>query len=422
MDWLLGLSVEDWIKIIIGEQENEKAQVDMALHIIFALLFRKNTSHSADALSVFWVQLTLKWFKSDNISLVKSAWSSIQQAVKVAHELQTNYPMEYIVSDAGKSPCNGVYVARDVFNSSRVMWVKEKTDDCGEIVFYRCRMRNKYRWWYISQPVPGLESADGDIDYYFHDAGTVEEPQRLPPLSGWKSCPFPRSGAKDWTGALPKISCRGIFFPGGIDESIMFKTMILQLFQSIGDIREQLKACLGCNARSLKIFLNSRINIGITEPDMDELWAAIRDLYTSCADLDLKYKIECACASMCSELSDSQFEMVFNMISRDYFANSEIAINVLSLVGNNPRVGARFVNFVIAANRLDQLREVPAEKLKMFFCMMKSPAVAHQIIFEKARSDSDYPHSFLCPIGMDIMKDPVLCADGHVPTSCWIVK
>jgi hypothetical protein len=411
MNRLIELSVEDWITMIAA-QGKEKAQIDSVLHVVFALLFRKNTSHTNDTLGNFWVQLTLWWLQSENSSLVNAALKSVQLAVKEVIELQAKFPLEYIVSDAEIPQCNGVYVARDISNSSKVTWVKEKTADCGEIVFYRCRMRNRYRWWYISEPVPGHESADGDIDYYFHDGGTIEEPLRLPPLTGWKICTWPRKGTKDWASSLPKISSRGIFLPGGIDESIMFKAMLFQLFQSIGNTHEQISNFLRYNSRSLKVFLNSRISIGISDQELQDYWAASRDIYESCT-ADLKYQTECAWVSICSELSDAQFEILFNLVSLDYFANTEIALNMLSLAGNIPGVGARFVKLIIQAERLDQLQNAPAEKLKMFFCMMKSTSVAHQIIFEKAHSDVDHPNSLLCPIGMDIMKDPVLCADGH---------
>jgi len=87
------------------------------------------------------------------------------------------------VKGAGVSFVNGVYE-----------WVNERAgasdyrrvcEDTGRVLtLFRCQMKSRVKWWFISEADKDQPGTDKDIDYYQQRAN--DEPE--PPATGWVTC------------------------------------------------------------------------------------------------------------------------------------------------------------------------------------------------------------------------------------------
>lgn len=61
--------------------------------------------------------------------------------------------------------------------------------DCGNgivLTLFRCQMRSRSKWWFLSEADKDQPGTDKDIDYYQHRSSSQEEQEPNP--TGWITC------------------------------------------------------------------------------------------------------------------------------------------------------------------------------------------------------------------------------------------
>ena len=54
------------------------------------------------------------------------------------------------------------------------------------LTLFRCQMRSRAKWWFLSEADKDSPGTDKDIDYYQHRSTVLEELE--PSASGWITC------------------------------------------------------------------------------------------------------------------------------------------------------------------------------------------------------------------------------------------
>jgi ubiquitin C-terminal hydrolase len=147
------------------------------------LLPRKDSSEEQiKTFYQFWLDLTLKMMNCNSIVIKLFAWDQIQAIIKESRH--TRPPANrYLVRNAGTDEVNGIYEGN--FKIGDVpSYVKKPTNE-GENLFtlFRCTMRSKQKWWFISIADVEKPGTDKDIDYYQHKS--TPEQDMEPPVLGW---------------------------------------------------------------------------------------------------------------------------------------------------------------------------------------------------------------------------------------------
>lgn len=137
---------------------------------------------------LFWFENTVKVMNSGSLVLKLFAWEQfgeLLQEAKFARPLASSY----IVEGAGSDFVNGVYtmvhkaVGAVGQDNDVLAYTKAASKDAPLLTLFRCTMRTKAKWWFISQADLEKPGTDKDIDYYLHK--TVQEEEREPPPRGW---------------------------------------------------------------------------------------------------------------------------------------------------------------------------------------------------------------------------------------------
>lgn len=148
----------------------------------------------------FWMEFTSKLIQAGSIVLKLFAWETINDMIIEA--VSTRIPPKcYLVKNAGTEEVNGIYEA--MFSLGEVpKYVKRPSSSNGSIfTLFRCQMRSKQKWWFISIADIEKPGTDKDIDYYQHKSGPDQESE--PPLNGW-NCLSNNSYGKE----PPPVLCR----------------------------------------------------------------------------------------------------------------------------------------------------------------------------------------------------------------------
>jgi ubiquitin C-terminal hydrolase len=147
------------------------------------LLPRKDSSEEQiKTFYQFWLDLTLKMMNCNSIVIKLFAWDQIQAIIKESRH--TRPPANrYLVRNAGTDEVNGIYEGN--FKRGEVPSYSKKPSKEGENLFtlFRCTMRSKQKWWFISIADVEKPGTDKDIDYYQHKS--TPEQDMEPPVLGW---------------------------------------------------------------------------------------------------------------------------------------------------------------------------------------------------------------------------------------------
>lgn len=178
--------------LALPDEQLKRESTDMLSHILRAIsgLCRHLTAIGLHAYTerfrMFWFENTLKVMNSGSLVLKLFAWeqfSELLQEAKFARPLASSY----IVEGAGSDFVNGVYtmVPKTVgaVDSDVLAYTKAASANAPLLTLFRCTMRTKAKWWFISQADLEKPGTDKDIDYYLHKSGHEEE--REPPPRGW---------------------------------------------------------------------------------------------------------------------------------------------------------------------------------------------------------------------------------------------
>jgi hypothetical protein len=135
----------------------------------------------------FWLDHTAKAIKSNSLVLRLFGWDQIHELIK---ESNFTRPLaeSYIVRGAGNDDANGHYKYASRDNDGVITYTKQPTKaGMPLLTLFRCPMRNKSKWWFISQVDKEKPGTEKDIDYYQHKSTIHEE--REPSCRGWIVAP-----------------------------------------------------------------------------------------------------------------------------------------------------------------------------------------------------------------------------------------
>mmetsp|Transcript_32402 Transcript_32402/g.74017 ORF Transcript_32402/g.74017 Transcript_32402/m.74017 type:complete len:1142 (-) Transcript_32402:94-3519(-) len=140
---------------------------------------------------VFWRAFSLKMVRSSSSSLKSFGWGQITKLVDESIRLRPS-PQGYLVSGAGSKFINGIYMLdpqktldgkASELEYTRIVPDNEKEGAGKKITLFRCTMRSRQKWWFLSEADEHQPGTDMDIDYYQHKSQKHEE--ESPSLSGW---------------------------------------------------------------------------------------------------------------------------------------------------------------------------------------------------------------------------------------------
>ena len=141
-----------------------------------------SSSGGVSAFQTFWLDHTLKVINSGSLVLKLFGLDQVQELIRDAYYTRP-LARSYRVNNAGNPIANGLYEfsSRD---GDQVTYVKRPVNQ-GEplLTLFRCSMRTKSKWWFISQADKEKPGTDKDIDYYQHKSNSEEE--REPSCFGW---------------------------------------------------------------------------------------------------------------------------------------------------------------------------------------------------------------------------------------------
>ena len=84
---------------------------------------------------------------------------------------------------------------------------QEYQHTCAEtgvtLTLFRCQMRSKSKWWFLSEADEANPGTDKDVDYYQHRSTAAEE--REPQPTGWVSCNGQQAKGKDPPPTLERL-------------------------------------------------------------------------------------------------------------------------------------------------------------------------------------------------------------------------
>jgi len=152
------------------------------------LTTQKGLSHCMDRFHVFWFDIILKFMNSSSLVLKLRAWEQLEDIIQ---EAKATRPLanSYTIEGAGSEVVNGTYTAANAHPNDHLTdvlkYVKQasKAQNIPLLTLFRCTMRTKAKWWFLSQADIEKPGTDKDIDYYLHKSSMDEE--REPPSRGW---------------------------------------------------------------------------------------------------------------------------------------------------------------------------------------------------------------------------------------------
>ena len=178
--------------LALTEDQIKKEPTDIVSNLIRTLLSRKEREpkERQENYNNFWLELTYKTVISNTIVLRLFAWEQVNEIIR---EAVANRPFarKYLIRGAGCEYVNGIYDS--AFQVGEVpRYTKEVTIDNGNgimvtkvLTLFRCSMRSKQKWWFISEADLKSPGTDKDIDYYQHKS--LFDQEREPPCFGWNT-------------------------------------------------------------------------------------------------------------------------------------------------------------------------------------------------------------------------------------------
>lgn len=132
----------------------------------------------------FWMGYISKLIRSSSLVLKLFGWEQVNDLILDAKAKRAD-AASFQVTGAGTTVVNGIYTLNGKHsdtNSNR--YVKApSTPDEPFLTLFRCTMRTKAKWWFISIADLEKPGTDKDVDYYLHRS--LPEDEREPPPFNW---------------------------------------------------------------------------------------------------------------------------------------------------------------------------------------------------------------------------------------------
>ena len=173
----------------LSEERVKKESTDSLSALIRSLLPRRNKERLM-AFYDFWLSHTLKMMNCASIVLKLFAWDQLHEVIREAVATRPP-PRRYLVRNAGTEEVNGIYTA--TFDYGDVPSYEKLPSEEGGHLFtlFRCTMRSKQKWWFISVADIEKPGTDRDVDYYQHKSHIDQDME--PPTLGWSLATGSRS-------------------------------------------------------------------------------------------------------------------------------------------------------------------------------------------------------------------------------------
>ncbi|CAM9396742.1 unnamed protein product, partial [Scytosiphon promiscuus] len=145
----------------------------------------------------FHAELVLRHLRASSLPMRLWGWEQTEDLISLSHKHRWN-AKAYLVEGAGTPCCNGIYrvspeVARNVPTVAGPAATGE--DDAPKYTYqseggplmtlFRCKMRTKAFWWFISEADPTSPGTDKDVDYYQHKSNASNN--FMPWRTGWEA-------------------------------------------------------------------------------------------------------------------------------------------------------------------------------------------------------------------------------------------
>lgn len=146
------------------------------------LSHRGSPPKNMDVFFTFWFNNTIKFMNSSSLVFKLAAWEQLNEIIQEAKALRP-IANSYLVEGAGTEFVNGEYVLSSRNGDDYIYKKPPSAPNQPLLTLFKCTMRSKEKWWFISQADLDKPGTDKDIDYYLHKSNAEED--REPAVRGW---------------------------------------------------------------------------------------------------------------------------------------------------------------------------------------------------------------------------------------------
>ncbi|CAM9145685.1 unnamed protein product, partial [Chrysoparadoxa australica] len=165
----------------------------------------------------FWLGLTQQYMSASSLPLRLFGWEQVAELIDVARAAKPPHSA-YKVEGAGVEVVNGVYEIAQGMQGGAHKYEKRSGEGDNELLLtlFRCQMRSKSKWWFISEADKAMPGTEKDIDYYQHRSQHHEE--AAPSRTGWTTCTGKPSAGQD---PPPYLTPLGLHVEPGMEKETL---------------------------------------------------------------------------------------------------------------------------------------------------------------------------------------------------------
>lgn len=291
----------------LSEDLLKKESTDSLVAMVKAMLPRRDgTLYST--YQTFLLDFTFKMMNSGSIVLKLCAWEQINEIIREAYATRPP-PANYLVRNAGTAEVNGTY--KGVFKEGEIpKYVKYPSTPDGHIfTLFRCTMRSKHKWWFISIADIEKPGTDKDIDYYQHKSNIEQESE--PPTFGWLC--MPGNAARGLEPPPVLIRLDPMVPKNGDDTKLSLMTSLCNWV----DNHKVIEHVFSASTHREIISRSKSLLIMLTEEDKlsNEMLQTIWKVAITSHNEEIYEEIFILLASICQYLSDVMFDGLMDVIN-----------------------------------------------------------------------------------------------------------
>ncbi|CAM9514251.1 unnamed protein product, partial [Hapterophycus canaliculatus] len=177
---------------VLSEEELKKESPEDLAHLV------RNMRHLMTAQSAsgerqnnmresfaFHAELVLRHLRASSLPMRLWGWEQTEDLISLSHKHRWN-AKSYLVEGAGTLCCNGVYrVSPEVARNDDAPKYTYQSKGGPLMTLFRCKMRTKAFWWFISEADATSPGTDKDVDYYQHKSNLSND--FMPWRTGWEA-------------------------------------------------------------------------------------------------------------------------------------------------------------------------------------------------------------------------------------------